>query len=267
MVQGLRRYFIQKQPVDNLDPANVGNGGIFLPFVSVLMNSIDIRLIVPVLVITLASCGSKPSGTSANEAAFDSVRLIPYSGSTAVAVTHQVREYKSWLQAYNNLSDPDSRLSIFASPDDPNLITVFELTKGHKEARNVFSSPHYRETLEAEGVTSEPLLNYFDVKFRLNAPSEKLYRLGVTHEVEDYDHWRKVFDEDEPIRSKANLELRAISTNADNPLIVNILFATDNLEKAKEVINSDELKKRMKEAGVRSEPVFAVFQVPGVNPN
>jgi hypothetical protein len=252
--------------VDNLEPATAGNEGFSLSFVAVLMSPLSIRLIVPILVITLASCGSKPSDSGAAQA-FDSVRLVPYSGTTAVAVTYQVRDYKNWLLAYNNLSDPDSRLSVFASPDDPNLITVFELTKSHQDARNVFSSPHFRETLEAEGVTSEPLLNYFDVKFRLNAPSEKLYRLGVTHEVEDYDHWRKVFDEDEPIRSKANLELRAISTNADNPLIVNILFATDNLEKAKEVINSEELKKRMKEAGVRSEPVFAVFIVPEVSSN
>jgi hypothetical protein len=80
--------------------------------------------------------------------------------------------------------------------------------------------------------------------------------------VNDFEHWKKVFDEDEPVRAKADLELRAISTNADNSSMVNILFATDDLDKAKKVINSEELRKRMQEAGVRSEPVFAVFRVP-----
>lgn len=230
----------------------------------------NLRLIwsaAPVVVLFLTSCGTKSSDQAANEVAFDSVKLTPYSGFTAVAMTHEVHDYRTWLTAYNDLSDPDSRVSIYASPEDPNLITVFELTKSHKEARNAFSSPHFREILQAEGVTTEPVLSYFDVKFRASSSTNKIYRLGVSHEVDNYEHWRKVFDEDEPIREKANLELRAISTNADNPNMVNILFATDDIEKAKEVINSEELKKRMTEAGVRSEPVFAVFRVPDANLN
>jgi hypothetical protein len=62
---------------------------------------------------------------------------------------------------------------------------------------------------------------------------------------------------------QAQLELRAISTNADDPLIINVMFATDDIEKAKNVINSGELKKRMKEAGVLTEPDLSVFRVPG----
>ena len=179
-----------------------------------------------------------------------------------MAVTHEVGDYRTWLKVYTDKSDPESRLSVFASPEDPNLITVFELTKSHKEARNVFTSPQFKETLKEEGVTSEPQLSFFDVKFRVPTKTDKVYRLGVTHEVANYDRWKKIFDEDENIRSKADLELRAISTNADNPNMVNIMFATDDIEKAKEVINSDELRKRMTEAGVRTEPIFAVFRVP-----
>lgn len=213
-------------------------------------------------VLVLSSCGSKPGDQQANGEAFDSVTLTTYSGSTAVAVTHEVHDYKTWLEAYNKLSDPGSRLSNFASPEDPNLVTVFELTRSHKDAKNVFESVQFRENLKIEGVTSEPQLSFFDVKYLVPVQTDKIYRLGVSHEVDDYDHWKKIFDQDEHIRSKANLELRAISTNADNPLMVNILFATDDLERAKETINSEELKRRMKEAGVRTEPIFAVFRVP-----
>ncbi len=212
------------------------------------------------------SCGGASSDSNSKEAAFDSARVNPYSGNTAVAMTHEVRDFEEYIKAYRDLSDPDSRISIFSSPEDPNLITVFELTKGHEEARSILHSSAFREHLEAEGVTTEPQVAFFDVKFRVTTPTEKKYRLGVTHEVSDYEHWKKVFDEDEPIRAKANLELRAISTNADNPSVVNILFATDDIQRAKEVINSDELRRRMSEAGVRSEPVFAVFRVPGNTP-
>lgn len=216
--------------------------------------------------LTLWSCGGSPSDTASKEAAFDSARLNPYSGNTAVAMTHEVKDFEEYVRVYKTFSDPDSRVSIFSSPEDANLITVFELTKSHEEARSVLQSPEFREHLEAEGVTTEPQVAFFDIKFRVTTPTERKYRLGVAHEVSDYEHWKKIFDEDEPIRAKANLELRAISTNADNPFMVNILFATDDIQKAKDVINSDELRRRMTEAGVRGEPVFAVFRVPGNTP-
>jgi len=216
----------------------------------------------PVILLVVSSCSTKSSDQKANEVAFDSVKLTPYSGNTAVALTHEVRDFRAWLVAYNNLSDPESRISIFSNPDNPNLITVFELTKGHLEARTALSTVEFRQTLEAEGVTTEPKISLFDIKFRATTPTEKSFRLGVSHEVADYELWKKIFDQDEPIRSKANLELRAISTNADNSLLVNIFFATDDIEKAKDVINSEELRKRMKEAGVISDPIFAVFRVP-----
>ena len=210
-----------------------------------------------------AGCGGGSSSKQENNStAFDTIKVPVYSGNTAVAVTHEVKSFDAWYKVYTDESDPQSRLSIFASPDDPNLITVFELTKSHADAKNAFASERIKKAMLEAGVTSEPIFHYYDVKYRMTEATEKNYRLGVSHEVENYDRWKKVFDEDEPIRAKANLELRAISLDADNPRMVNIMFATDNIEKAKEVINSDELRKRMQDAGVRSEPMFTVLTIP-----
>lgn len=217
------------------------------------------------LLILAAGCGRNSTHQAENSQAFDSVTLSAYSGYTAVAVIHEVKDYDEWLKVYTDRSDPESRISIYASPDDPNLITVFELTKSHMDAKNVFASDQFKKAMLEEGVISDPVFNYYDVKFREPGKTNKQYRLGVSHEVENYEKWKKVFDEDEPIRTKADLELRAISTNADNQNMVNIMFATDDINKAKGVINSDELRKRMTEAGVRSEPVITVLRVPVIN--
>ncbi len=216
-----------------------------------------------ILVVLAAGCGGgKTSPHENNSLAFDSIELSAYSGYTAVAVTHPVKNYDLWLKVYTDVSDPNSRVSVYASPDDPNLITVFELTKSHKDARNSFASDELKKAMLDAGVISEPIYHYYDVKYRATGKTDKLYRLGVSHRVENYDRWKKVFDEDEPIRAKAALELRAISTNADDPTMVNVMFATNDIDKAKDLINSDELKKRMSEAGVRSDPEFSVFKVP-----
>jgi len=213
--------------------------------------------------LLISSCGGgKASRSEADSQAFDSIRVSAYSGYTAVAVTQHVQNYDSWLKAYSDVSNPESRLSIYASPDDPNLITVFELTRSHQDARNNFASAQQKDAMQKAGVVGEPAYQYYDIKFRTSMPTNKHYRLGVSHAVEDYDRWKKVFDEDEPIRSEAELELRAISTNADDPTMVNIMFATDDIEKAKNLINTGDLKKRMHEAGVLTEPSFSVFKVP-----
>ena len=214
------------------------------------------------LLILAAGCGGKNSTKQAeNSAAFDSVKLPAYSGYTAVGVTHSVKDFGAWLKVYSEVSDPESRISVFASPDDPNLITVFELTKSHKDARTSFASDQLKQLMHDEGVTSEPLYRYYDIKYRANRKTDKIYRLAISHTVVDYNNWKKVFDEDEPLRTEAGLELRAISTNADDPTIVNVMFATNDIDKAKNLINSDELKKKMSAAGVRSEPEFTVLKV------
>lgn len=214
------------------------------------------------LLSLMAGCGGKNSTRqSENSAAFDSVKLPAYSGYTAVAVTHSVRNYGSWLKVYSTVSNPESRISVYASPDDPNLITVFELTKSHKDAKSAFASSELKKAMLEEGVTSEPVYRFYDIKYRASKKTDKIYRLAVSHSVTDYDIWKKAFDEDEPLRTEAGLELRAISTNADDPAIVNVMFATNDIDKAKDLINSDELKKKMSAAGVRTEPEFTVLKV------
>lgn len=213
-----------------------------------------------------SSCGPSSGDQREKGEAFDSLELTPYSGSTAVGITYEVRDYETWLRAYKAHSDPESRISIFSGAEDPNIITVLELTRSHEEARAAFASPEFRETLEAEGVISEPVIGYFEIKVRVTTVTDKKFRLGVSYEVENYEQWKKIFDEDESIREKSNLELRAISINADNPSSVYLLFATDDIVRAKEVFNSDELRKRMTEAGVLTEPVFAVLNAPEEGP-
>jgi hypothetical protein len=216
----------------------------------------------PLLLLLAAACGKEQSNQAENSAAFDTVKLPLYSGYTAVSVTHSVKDFSAWLEVYSNVSTPESRISVYASPDDPNLVTVFELTKSHKDAKNAFDSERLKKIMRDAGVTSDPIYHYFDVKYRATTRTEKVYRLGVTHAVSNYETWRKAFDEDEPIHREAGLELRAISTNAGDPGMVNVLFATNDIDQAKNLINSEELRKKMSAAGVRSEPAFTVLKVP-----
>lgn len=76
----------------------------------------------------------------------------------------------------------------------------------------------------------------------------------VQQSVADYEKWKPFFDEDGPIRraggSKGGLVLR----NADDPNHITVLLEWDSLENARAFAGSDELRERMRRAGVTSAP-------------
>jgi heme-degrading monooxygenase HmoA len=78
--------------------------------------------------------------------------------------------------------------------------------------------------------------------------------LLVRHRVGDYAKWKPAFDADGPRReaggSKGGLLLR--DTTDQNNLL--ILFEWDDLERARQFTQSEELKKRMEEGGVQGKP-------------
>ncbi|CAN5159258.1 hypothetical protein BH09BAC3_BH09BAC3_17260 [soil metagenome] len=220
-------------------------------------------LAVAALFFLAAGCsGTTSTQSETNSAAFDSVRLPSYSGDTEIVITHSVNDYKQWLEVYNKNSDPNARISIYTSSDDPNLVTIYEFTKSHKDAKNFFNSDGQQNTMQQAGVSSTPVVHYYDVKYRAENETNKIYRLGVSHVVEDYNRWKKGFDEHGPIRTEAGLELRWIATDADDSTLVHVIFATDDIDKAKDVITSVDLKQKMKEAGVVSGPEIVVLKIP-----
>ncbi len=76
----------------------------------------------------------------------------------------------------------------------------------------------------------------------------------VRHKVEDYAKWKHVFDEHGASRkangSKGGLLLR----NADNPNEVVILLEWDDLAKARQFVQSQDLRAAMERAGVADQP-------------
>jgi hypothetical protein len=207
-----------------------------------------------VVALALTNCGTKPSSESPPKAV--------YSGNTAIGIAHSVNNYDEWLKVYKNKSDSNARISIYVAPDDPKMVTVFLLTTNHDDAKKWAASEELKNSMKEAGVTSEPVMSYYDIKWRSMETSTKQFRVMVSHEVKDYDAWKKAFDADEPRRTESGLELRAISTNADNPKMVNVMFATDDVEKTTAMIGSDDLKNKMAEAGVISEPTVSVYMLP-----
>jgi hypothetical protein len=76
----------------------------------------------------------------------------------------------------------------------------------------------------------------------------------VHHEVKDYDAWKKVFDEFEPVRIKHGGGSYHIFSLDGDPNDVYILFEWDSKEKSKKFGDLKELHEAMEKAGVVGKP-------------
>jgi len=79
----------------------------------------------------------------------------------------------------------------------------------------------------------------------------------VLHHVEGYDRWKPVFDEDSDIRKDRGSKGAFILRNNNDPNHLVVITEWENLEKAKNFAESDNLKNTMQKAGVVGKP--AVF--------
>jgi hypothetical protein len=81
-----------------------------------------------------------------------------------------------------------------------------------------------------------------------------MVRLFVRHNVEDYQAWRKGYDEFDQQRRSMGVTDDAVFQSIDNPNDVTVWHDFDTAEAAQAFASSDELRNGMQQAGVQGEP-------------
>lgn len=76
----------------------------------------------------------------------------------------------------------------------------------------------------------------------------------VRHKVADYARWKPVFDEHSAARKASGFKGGHLFRKADDPNELVILLEVDNLEKARQFVQSEDLRKTMQRSGVYDQP-------------
>ena len=76
----------------------------------------------------------------------------------------------------------------------------------------------------------------------------------VRHKVTDYGKWKPVFDEHGTVRKASGFKGHHLFNNADDPNEHVILFEVEDLEKARQFCQSEDLRQAMQRAGVSDQP-------------
>lgn len=87
----------------------------------------------------------------------------------------------------------------------------------------------------------------------------------VTHEVDDFDRWKEVFDQALPIRRSVGEIASYILHTPDEPEVVTVWFEWDTIERARAWASDPALANGMIAAGVVSTPVFTFQDLPSTN--
>lgn len=84
----------------------------------------------------------------------------------------------------------------------------------------------------------------------------------VRHKVADYAKWKPVFDEHGAARKASGSKGGRLFRNADNPNEVIILLEWDDLGKARQFAQTQDLRQTMERSGVIDQPdVYFVDEV------
>jgi hypothetical protein len=81
-----------------------------------------------------------------------------------------------------------------------------------------------------------------------------MVRLFIRHSVDDYEAWRKVYDEFDAQRRPMGVTDDAVFQAIDNPNEVTLWHDFSSAEAARAFTSSEELKGAMQRAGVQGEP-------------
>ena len=84
----------------------------------------------------------------------------------------------------------------------------------------------------------------------------------IRSKLKDFDKWKTVFDGYAQTRKAGGSKGHRLYRNIDNPIETVIIFKWDTIEKARKFAGSEDLKKRMQEAGVVDKPdIFFLEEV------
>lgn len=90
--------------------------------------------------------------------------------------------------------------------------------------------------------------------------SNDQYYLSISHEIQDFDEWKLVFDKFESDRQEAGISKIFVKKDLENIKSVTIFSSIVEIEKAQEFMSSPKLKKAMTEAGVISAPDIIFYK-------
>lgn len=183
-----------------------------------------------------------------------------------MVMTHKVKNYAKWQAGYE--AGDSMRLAFGLHSDvlargvkDSNMVMIAGKIDDVTRAKEFTNLADLKAAMQNAGVMGTPATSYLDMQMLDTTPNTTSMRLMITHKVKDWDAWKKAFDSHKQERTDAGFADRAIGYEVGNNHQVTIVLLVTDMKKAEDFVKSEDLKKKMEEAGVDGPPVFFYYNV------
>ncbi len=186
--------------------------------------------------------------------------------TVSVFVAHEVEDWDKWKAAFDGHTAARKGASAIwhsVSRDVENDKKLYIHIVGTDMARTTafLESEDLKKVMTEAGVKGKPeiwVANDVEIKSPEGKVEGETFSIIIRHEVADFDKWKTAYDADEARRKEMTILGGSVSRAADNENMVILHFMVTDPSKVKEAMESDDMKKVMKEAGVKGPPEVAV---------
>jgi quinol monooxygenase YgiN len=185
--------------------------------------------------------------------------------SLAVVISHSVSNFDQWKRVFD--ADQSNRKHagvlghhINRGATDPNQLAIYLPATDRKQAEAFLANPELKATMSRAGVTSAPEVRWIRPVESKYIADRATAAAMISHEVDDYDAWKRVYDSAAELRRKAGIIGTAVNRSLDNPNEVLVYQQAETQAQLEAFFASPELKATMKSAGVKGAPVISYVQ-------
>lgn len=218
----------------------------------------------------ISSCNSNENKTNDTTATTDTATAKQTNTVAAprytLIVRHKVADFAKWKAAYEG--HDSTRVAyglhnylIARGTKDSNLVMVALRADDTAKANQFGALPSLRAAMQKGGVIGKPTIYFMDVQMIDSSTDGVNTRVMVTHKVKDWDTWKKTFDSTKQSRMDAGLTDRVVAYGVGDKNMVTVVFAISDMAKAEAFMNSKDLKDKMMQAGVVSQPDIYFYNV------
>jgi hypothetical protein len=191
----------------------------------------------------------------------------PSGPSSTMIIRHKVADYAKWKTGYEShdsfrLASGLHNYVIARGTEDSNMLLVAVKMDDVDKAKAFAISPDLKAKMKEVGVRGAPVVvDFLESVMNDTTAIQATTRVMVRSKVKDWDAWKKSFDGHKQARVDAGLTDRVISYTVGDNHNVTLVFAVADMDKAKAFMNSQDLKDKMKEAGVDGPPDIFFYKV------
>lgn len=179
--------------------------------------------------------------------------------AAAIIARFGVADFDAWKAVFDEAEEHRRRAGfvghhINRGEDDPNSLSVYMAVGDVDGARAFTTSDELRSLMQRAGVTTPADFSWMKPVREEAVWGRELPSMIVSHGVEDFDAWLAVYDGADDIRQSRGIIGHAANRSMDDPSVVVVYHQAESFDTLRALMQSDELRLAMKEAGANTEP-------------